>query len=165
MDQWTPGGMCCAAAKMRPVLRGQKQPFEVSIDVMLCIMSQSFLPRITMKPKVCCREMWSVTLLSRARASYDSHCAFLTSETCCSWDIWRKNEKGHKTQIKHLKRLLESQLMTMKLLTWGYLQTSGKGFPVLNLCFQKQNMQTLGKRWRYRFWTTLSLCRLVRYMK
>lgn len=41
MDQWTPGGMCCAAAKMRPVLRGQKQPFEVSIDVMLRIVSHT----------------------------------------------------------------------------------------------------------------------------
>lgn len=158
-------GMCCGAAKMRPALRGQEQPFEASIDEMLCIMSQSFLPWITRKPKVCCRKMRSVTLLSRAQASKDSHCAFLTSETCCSWDIWRRNEAGHQTQIKYLKRPLESHLMTMQLLTWGYLQTSGKGFPVLNLCFQKQTMQALGKRWRYRFWTTLSLCRPVRYMK
>lgn len=37
MDLWTPGGMCCSAAKMRPVLKGQRQPFEVSIDIMLRI--------------------------------------------------------------------------------------------------------------------------------
>lgn len=148
-DQWIPGGMRCAAAKRRPAFRGQKQPFEVSIDVMLCITSQSFQLRITKKPEVCCRKMRSVTLLSRAQASFDSHCAFPTSETCCCWDIQRKNEKGHKSQIKYLKRPLESQLTTMELLTWGYLQTSGKGFPGLKLSFQKQNVQTLGKSWRY----------------
>lgn len=33
--------MCCAAAKMRPVLRGKKQPFEVSVDVILPIISHT----------------------------------------------------------------------------------------------------------------------------